>query len=162
MIPCFSLVELQIQELQAARSKSPFRSLEELDSRIKSLEQKVDSGTLKLVDEKKSLTEISQLKKSRKTVESHSKLQASIDDDKIKIDAIRATLDHGESKVASEKYLALREKLDVINKGRDAINQDREQLFTQRNEYSKQIDELRAQKNESWAEWKHLNERFRT
>ncbi|KAH8919787.1 hypothetical protein BT69DRAFT_1377560 [Atractiella rhizophila] len=49
----------QILDLTAARSKAPFKTTLEVDNQIKSLEKRIESATVKLVEEEWTLTEIS-------------------------------------------------------------------------------------------------------
>jgi len=88
---------------------------------------------MKLVDEKKALSEISSLRKSRKTVEGFSTLQASIDNDKKKIDEVRALLDDPEQKKLDEKFKSIKKELDEVNKKMDEQSKGRDALFEERN-----------------------------
>lgn len=51
-------IKAKIKEQNAARGKTPYKTVEELDDAVKRLEAGVESGKLKLVDERKSLAEI--------------------------------------------------------------------------------------------------------
>ena len=48
-------IQRRNKEFQAAKSKVNFRSVEELDNHVKDLEKKVDAGTFRIAEEKKSL-----------------------------------------------------------------------------------------------------------
>lgn len=115
---------------------------------------------MKLVDEKKALAEISNLKKTRKTVESFSDQQAEIDAEKAKIDAIRAELDNPEAKAVSDKFNAARAELDKINKQHDEASKGRDALFDERNAVSKELDALFAKKKESVAAFRAANDKY--
>lgn len=88
---------------------------------------------MKLVDEKKALSEISSLRKSRKMVEGFSTLQTSIDNDKKKIDEVRALLDDPEQKKLDEQFKGLKKELDEVNKKMDEQSKGRDALFEERN-----------------------------
>lgn len=88
---------------------------------------------MKLVDEKKALQEISVLKKTRKTVESFATIQAGIDEDKIKVDALRAGLDDPEAKSISDRFNSAKSELDAINKAHDEASKGRDSIFEERN-----------------------------
>lgn len=88
---------------------------------------------MKLVAEKKALSEISSLRKSRKTVESFSTLQAAIDSDKKKIDEVRAQLDDPEQKKMDEQFKSIKKELDEVNKKMDEQSKVRDALFDERN-----------------------------
>ncbi|KAK4051006.1 multicopy suppressor of BFA (Brefeldin A) [Microbotryomycetes sp. JL201] len=150
----------RIKDLQAAKAKAPFKSVAEVDNQIKSLERQVESGTMKLVDEKKALAEISNLKKQRKTVESFGEQQAAIDAEKKKIDEIRASLDDPEAKAISDKFNEVRAELDKINKAQDEASKGRDALYDERNAISKELDGLFAKKKESVAAFRAANDKY--
>lgn len=51
-------IKAKIKEQNTAKGKIPYKTVEELDDAVKRLEAGVESGKLKLVDERKSLAEI--------------------------------------------------------------------------------------------------------
>ncbi|KAJ2961023.1 hypothetical protein NQ176_g11022 [Zarea fungicola] len=59
-------VRSRISEQKTAKAKVPFKSVEDVDRQIAHLDSQVNSGTMKLVDERKALTDISSLRKIRK------------------------------------------------------------------------------------------------
>ncbi|SCZ88835.1 BZ3501_MvSof-1269-A2-R1_Chr10-2g02685 [Microbotryum saponariae] len=150
----------KIKELQAAKSKAPFKSVTDVDAQIKSLERQVESGTMKLVDEKKALQEISNLRKARKNVESFSAQQAAIDEERKKIDEIRATMDSPENKANQDKLNEVRAELDEINKQHDEVSKGRDALFEERNAISKQLDEVYGKKKASAFAYKEANDKY--
>ncbi|BGP26134.1 multicopy suppressor of BFA (Brefeldin A) [Rhodotorula toruloides] len=150
----------KIDDMTSARSKVPYKTVQDVDNQIKSLERQVESGSMKLVDEKKALSEISSLRKSRKVVESFAAQQAAIDADKAKIDEVRKELDDPEQKAVSKKMSELRKELDEINKKFDDISKNRDGLFEERNAISKQLDELFDKKKASTAAWREANNKY--
>lgn len=54
-------IKARIKEQNAAKGKIPYKTVEELDDAVKRLEAGVESGRMKLVDERKSLAEICRL-----------------------------------------------------------------------------------------------------
>jgi uncharacterized coiled-coil DUF342 family protein len=88
---------------------------------------------MKLVEEKKALAEISQLRKSRRVVEGFATQQESIDADKAKVDEIRKELDDPEAKALNDKFDGLRKELDEINRKMDEQSKVRDGLFEERN-----------------------------
>src|SRR5437016_4258917 len=59
-------IKQMIQDQKNQRAKMPFKNVEEIDAQIDHLNKQVDSGRMKLVDEKKALDEVSKLRKQRK------------------------------------------------------------------------------------------------
>lgn len=88
---------------------------------------------MKLVEEKKALQEISNLRKTRKAVEGFAATQALIDADKAKIDEIRAGLDDPEAKAISDKFNNAKSELEGINKVNDEASKGRDALYDERN-----------------------------
>ncbi|GAA6030419.1 hypothetical protein JCM8097_009099 [Rhodosporidiobolus ruineniae] len=150
----------KIKDLQAAKSKAPYKTVEEVENQIKSLDRQVESGQMKLVDEKKALAEISFLRKQRKVVESFSAQQDAIDADKAKVDEVRKELDDPEHKALNAKFDALRKELDEINKKMDETSKVRDGLFEERNAVSKQLDDLFTQKKASAAAFRDANNKY--
>ncbi|KPV72426.1 uncharacterized protein RHOBADRAFT_18227, partial [Rhodotorula graminis WP1] len=150
----------KIKDLQAAKAKAPYKTVQEVENQIKTLERQVESGTMKLVDEKKALNEISALRKSRKLVESFATQQQAIDADKAKVDEVRKELDDPEQKAASSKFDELRKELDEINRRMDEVSKGRDGLFEERNAVSKQLDDLFGRKKASVAAFREANNKY--
>lgn len=104
------------------------------------LERQVDSGSLKLVEEKRVLSEISSLKKARKTVEATQAQQTAIDADKASIAALKETIDDTASKALSAEYNQVQAELDEITKAKDEVWKKRNDLFDERNRLQKELD----------------------
>lgn len=115
---------------------------------------------MRLVDEKKALSEISSLKKTRKNVEAFGPQQSAIDQEKAKIDEIRAGLDDPAAKALSDKFNAARAELDAINKQHDETSKGRDALFDERNALGKEIDALYSQKKASAQAYREANNTF--
>ena len=109
----------RIAEQKTARSRVAFKNVEEVDSEIQRLEKQVDAGTMKLVDEKKALAEVSSLRKQRKGFAGFEEAQKGIDDVKAQIAELRKTLDNPEAKALSEKYNGIAKTLDEIKAEQD-------------------------------------------
>ncbi|GAA5873765.1 hypothetical protein JCM3774_000164 [Rhodotorula dairenensis] len=150
----------KVKDLNAAKAKVPYKTAQDVDNQIKSLERQVESGSMKLVDEKKALAEISTLRKHRKTVESFSTQQAAIDADKAKIDQVRKELDDPEQKAASKKFDELRKELDEVNKRMEEVSKSRDSLYDERNALSKQLDELWQKKKASATAFREANNAY--
>ncbi|CAG7848789.1 Uncharacterized protein C458.02c [Serendipita indica DSM 11827] len=159
-------VQNKVKALQAARGKSPYKTIDDVNAQITKLDNLVNSGTMKIVDERKTLQEISSLKRLRKTIESFQSEQDDIEKDRAQIDALRKQYDDPESKALSEKYDQIKAELDEIKKESDTAYQGRTKLFDERTELQTKLDELWKKKKESAAAhkeagdayWKKVNE----
>ena len=120
----------------------------------------MDSGTLKLADEKRALQEINQTKRMRKTVESFKANSDSIDADRAAVEELKKQLDDPEAKAISERYDAIKAELDEIKKEEDELYANRSQLFEERTSLQQQLDALFAERRESTARFREANDRF--
>ncbi|GAA94362.1 uncharacterized protein L969DRAFT_96498 [Mixia osmundae IAM 14324] len=153
-------IQRKSKELQDSRGKSKYRSTTEVDNQISSLEKQVEAGTMKLVDEKRALAEISNLKKSRKVIEGFGGQGDSIEADKKKIDEIRAQMDNPESKAASDRYTTIKSELDAIQKDGDAAYKSRSALYDERNALQKKADEIYNLRKTERAAFREANDKY--
>lgn len=101
--------------------------------------KQVDSGQLKLVDEKKNLAEVSNLRRQIKSFDGLDSLQSKIDAKKTENTDLKKTFDNAETKALSEKYEANQKELDQIKANRDDVNKNYDSLKAKREElYEKQ------------------------
>lgn len=117
---------------------------------------------MRLVDEKKALGEISELRRSRKAFDSFGSAQESIDADKAKIEELKSTLDNPEYKALNERYEAIQKELDELNQELDATNKNRDALYDERNKLHEEVNALWSRKKESAGNFKEANDRYCT
>ncbi|GJJ07457.1 hypothetical protein Clacol_001659 [Clathrus columnatus] len=153
-------LQKKIQALQNAKSKLSYKTVAEVDNQIQLLEKRVESGTLKLGDEKRALQEISTLKRNRRTVESFKADQDAIDADRDRVDELRKYLDDPESKALSQRYDAIRAELDEMKKENDNAMANRNKLFDERTALSAELDALYAQKRESAKKYREAGDKY--
>ncbi|VBB77004.1 Putative protein similar to Nuclear segregation protein BFR1 of Saccharomyces cerevisiae [Podospora comata] len=151
-------VKRLINESKADRAKLPVKNLEELEEKIARLERDVNSGMMKLVDEKKALNEISNLRKQKKLFGGFEQQQKLIDEHKAKIKEIKDSLDTPEAKKLSEEYATLQAELDVIkaeqNTARDNLGKLRDERTKLKIERDAKYAELRALRDEYFTQKK--------
>ncbi|KAK2810061.1 hypothetical protein FQN50_003255 [Emmonsiellopsis sp. PD_5] len=112
-------IKSRIAEQKAARSRVAFKSVDEIDREISRLEKQVDSGTMRLVDEKNALSQISSLRKQRKGFSGFDEAQKSIEELKAQQSELKKSLDNPEAKALSEKYSKIQQELDAIKAEQD-------------------------------------------
>lgn len=124
-----------------------FKSVEEIDREITRLDKQVESGTLRLVDERKAVTDISNLRKQRKGFAELEETQRTINNLKNQIAELRKTLDHPESKALSEKYAEIQKELDAIKAEQDEasknLNSLRDERSSLQNEQRQKFNAIR-------------------
>lgn len=153
-------VQKKVKDLQTASAKVPFKNVAEVDAQIKNLEKQVESGSMKLGDEKRALQEISSLKRSRKTVESFQVEQAAIDAERARADELRKQLDDPEAKAMSERFDTIRAELDELKKESDESFAGRNKLYDERNALSAELDALYTRKRESAQKHREAGDRY--
>ncbi|KAH8173190.1 hypothetical protein LIA77_07445 [Sarocladium implicatum] len=134
-------VRSRINEQKTAKAKVPYKSVEDVDRQIDSLQKQVDSGSMKLVDEKKALNDISSLRKVRKNFGQFDDSQRQIDDLRAKIKEIKDSMDDPEQKAMSEQYSKIQAELDAIKaeqdeafKGINSLRDERTRLHAEQQE----------------------------
>ncbi|EON96556.1 putative nuclear segregation protein [Phaeoacremonium minimum UCRPA7] len=143
----------RINEQKNAKSKVPFKSVEDVDREINRLESQVNGGMMKLVDEKKALAEISSLRKQRKNFSQFDDQQKSIDDLRAKIKEIKDSMDDPEAKALSDQYTKIQTELDAIKAEQDGAYKN---LSGLRDERTK----LQAQQREKYDAIKKLKDEY--
>ncbi|KAH8681141.1 putative nuclear segregation protein [Xylariales sp. PMI_506] len=141
----------RIAEQKNARGKVAFKSAEDVDREIERLEKQVNGGLMKLVDEKKALAEISNLRKQRKNFAGFDNSQKAIDDLKAKIKEIKDSMDDPEQKALSEQYNKLQAELDQIKAEQD-------EAFKNLNSLRDERTKLHAEQQETYGAIKKLKD----
>lgn len=134
----------KISEVQAVTSKYNFKSAADVDSRIQSHEDEIATGHLSLVEERRLVKEISNLRKVRKDFSSLSAQQESIDADKAKIAELKKELSTINSREISEKFESVQKKLDELSVSNKSVNEKRDALYKKRNALHADKDTLYA------------------
>ncbi|KAI0971502.1 hypothetical protein F4678DRAFT_86707 [Xylaria arbuscula] len=140
----------RIAEQKSARGKVAFKSAEDIDRKIEALEKEMNSGLMKLVDEKKSLNEISNLRKQRKNFAQFDNSQKGIDDLKAKIKEIKDTMDDPESRALSDRYSKVQGELDTIKAEQD-------EAFKNLNSLRDERSKLQAEQQEKFQAVRKLS-----
>lgn len=140
-------------EQNNSKAKMAFRSVEEIDREIARLEKQVDSGSMRLVDEKKALADISTLRKQRKNFAGLDDAQKVINDLKSQIAELRKSLDNPEAKALSDKYTEIQKELDSIKAEQDAA-------FKNLNSLRDERTKLHAEQQKKWTAIRELKDNY--
>jgi len=124
------------------------------------LEKQIDSGNLKLADEKRALQEVSSLKRNRRVVEGFQAEQDFIDAERQKIDDLRKELDDPAAKAISDRYEAIQAELTELKKESDEAYQGRSKLFEERDNIQNKLKTLFDEKRESVSRYREANDRY--
>ena len=112
-------VRSRISEQKTAKAKVPYKNVDEIDRQIESLEKQVNSDTMKLVDVRKALTDVSGLRKMRKNFGQFDDSQKQIDELRAKIKAIKDSMEDPEQKAMSEQYSKIQAEITKIKSEQD-------------------------------------------
>ncbi|PFH61981.1 hypothetical protein XA68_15643 [Ophiocordyceps unilateralis] len=143
----------RVAEQKTAKAKVPFKTTEDVDHQIASLEKQVNSGTMKLVDEKKALNDVSSLRKMRKTFGQFDDAQKHIDDLRAKIKDIKDSMDDPEQKAMSDQYAKIQAELDSIKAEQDEAYKGLSGLRDERTR-------LQAEQQESYAAMRKVKDDY--
>lgn len=146
-------IKSRVAELKASKGKIQYKNTDEIDREIARLQKGVDSGTMKLVDEKKALSDISSLNKARKNFSGFDAQQKAIDDLKAQYTEQKKLLDDPEQKAISQKYNELQSELDGLKKEQD-------EAFTNLKGLRENTDKARAEQQEKWQALKDFKDTY--
>ncbi|RYO85779.1 hypothetical protein DL762_002394 [Monosporascus cannonballus] len=143
----------RITEQKNARGKVPFKSVEDVDREIERLDNQVNGGMMKLVDEKKALTEISNLRKQRKNFAQFDTSQKGIDELKAKIKELKDNMDDPETRSLSEQYTKIQAELD-------SIKAEQDEAFKNLNSLRDERSKLQALQQEKFQAVRKLKDEY--
>ncbi|KAI8456572.1 hypothetical protein BY996DRAFT_4528900, partial [Phakopsora pachyrhizi] len=155
-------VQRKIKDLNSTRGKLPYKSTVEVDAKIRQLEAQIESGTMRIVEEKKALAEIQNLRKARKLVESFGPQQDAIEAEKERVDSLRKKLDDPDQKSTSERWAQIKAELEKLNDKLAETSKSRDKLFEERNKLQDQLNVLYEKKRESALRYKDANDKYYT
>ncbi|KAF9485348.1 hypothetical protein BDN70DRAFT_890240 [Pholiota conissans] len=154
----------KVKDLNTSKAKTPFKNVADIDAHIKygNLEKGVESGNMKLAEEKRALQDISTAKRSRRTIEGFQKDQESIDVDRQKVEELNKEYNDPASQAISERYNTIKAELDALKKESNEAYANRNKLFEERDKIQKQLNVLRDEKRESAQQFREANDRYYT
>lgn len=145
-------IKSRVAEQKTALSKVPYKSVEDIDREIARLNKEVESGTLKLVDERKAVTEMGQLNRAKKSFGTLDQSRKGIEDLREQIADLKKGLDDPEAKALSEKYNTIQEELNKIKAEQDDVYKNINGLRDQRTK-------LQAEQQEAWTAMKTFKDK---
>lgn len=161
----------RITEAKNSRGKVQYKSTEDVDREINRLQSSVDSGSLKIVDEKKALADISQLNRVKKSFATFDEQQRAIDELKTSIADLKKSMNDPEQVALSDRYKEITTELDKIKAGQDdlfknvnALRDERTRIHEdQQKKYAavKEIKDVYYQQRRAAAEYEREARRIR-
>lgn len=124
------------------------------------MEKQVESGNLKLAEEKRALQEINSAKRSRRIIEGFQADHDATEKDRSTIDQLRKQLDDPEFKAVSDRYDSIKAELDELKKESDEAFAGRSKLYQERDDIQKELDVLFAEKRDSVQHYRDANDQY--
>lgn len=125
----------------------------------RSLEKQIESGNMKLADEKRALQEISQIRRTRRIVDNLQVDQNAIDSSRQEIDELKRQLDDPEAKAVSDRFEAIKAELDELKKESDEAYEGRNKLFEERDNLNNEIRALLQEKRERQQAYREAHDK---
>ncbi|KAJ2147785.1 multicopy suppressor of BFA (Brefeldin A) [Coemansia sp. RSA 1807] len=141
-------------ELKAQQAKLTYKSVEEIDEAIAQKEKQIESGKLRIVEEKRLANEIASQRRARKLVEQAAKLQKTIDADVAELAEVDAQLGDTNAQALSDEHEQLQSELDGLKASQEQGHQKRNELFDERTRIMKALDD-------AWNKKRALQDEFR-
>lgn len=138
-----AVMKRKIGEIHDKTSKHNFKSVKDIEDRIHKLESSIESGNLMLVEEKRSIKEMSSLNKLKKDFIGFDQTQKSIDSDKIKIADLKASINALSNKEIQSRFEEITKGLDGLTEKNKSVDSKRKTLFDSRAQLYSQKDALR-------------------
>jgi chromosome segregation ATPase len=144
-------------EAQEAKDKLPFRSIPEMELRVRQLEAQIETGQFKLIEEKQILAEVSKLKKARRELEN---IDSSSGGD---VGSIRLRIEKLRSDIAAKDDVinGLKARVDEISVKLDASAGDKQVAQAQRGERQKLVEKLRKEIDSLYADRRTAFEEYK-
>ncbi|KAJ2718897.1 multicopy suppressor of BFA (Brefeldin A) [Coemansia sp. Benny D115] len=147
-------------ELKAQQAKLAHKSVDEVDAIIAKHEQQIDSGNLKLVEERRLTNEVSALRRARKHVEQAAQLHKAIEAEMAELAEIDAQLAGTNAQALSDEYEKLQGELDTVKASQEEGHQKRSELFSERSRILKALDQAWDTKRRMQDEHRRQNNEY--
>ncbi|KAJ1888223.1 multicopy suppressor of BFA (Brefeldin A) [Kickxella alabastrina] len=147
-------------ELKTQQAKLSFKSVEDIDEIIAKHEVDIDSGKLKLVDERRMSSEVSSLRRARKHVEQAATLQKTIASEVAELTEIDAQLAGTNAQALGDEFEKLQSELDTLKAAQEEGHQKRSDLFSERSSILKALDQAWDLKRKLQDEHRRQNNEY--
>ncbi|KAJ3089180.1 hypothetical protein HK102_007009 [Quaeritorhiza haematococci] len=152
-----SNIRKKTDEVKSSKDKLGYKSVEEIDAQIATLEKQLSTGQVKsLIEEKRIVQEISNLKKSKKILESFSGQQTSVEGEKKTLDELRKKLDE-----MDPQRTAVRTSIDQVKAQMNALDEERKKGIGNFGELIEQRKSIKAQLDAEYEKLREVRTEFR-
>ncbi|KAJ2769016.1 multicopy suppressor of BFA (Brefeldin A), partial [Coemansia nantahalensis] len=147
-------------ELKAQQSKLTYKTAAEIDEIIAAKDRQIESGSLKIVEERRLTGEVSSLRRARKLVEQVEALQRAVDGEAAELAEIDAQLAGTNARALSEEHEQLQRELDGLKASQEEGSQMRGELFAERAGAAKALDAAWERKRALQSDYRQANNAF--
>lgn len=160
-----SSLKKKLSEISSKNLK--YKSLGEINKKIENLENSINSGNLKIVDERKNIKELTSLQKLKKDFVNIDALQKSIDSDKAKISELKKELSNFDNKEIQSKYETVNGELTKLTGSNHDLKKGfftkKDSLYDEKRSIYNEIKQINSDYNEQYTKFKQdmLNEQKR-
>ena len=148
-----SEIKKLINDQKETRARLRFKSADDLEAKIASIERQIESGTLKVVEEKKALDEIREVRRQKPKFAELEQLQRQIDEKKSENAELKKTFDNPESRALAQKYEDNQKELDGIKAAREDTNKNYDTLKAER-------EKLYQEQQTAWTNIKKVKDEY--
>lgn len=113
-----------LAQLKDAQTRIGYKSADEIDRKIKQLDDEVSTGRMAIVDEKKNLAQISQLRKTKKGFPEIDSLQKQLDTKRAEVKELKGISSNPENKALSTRYDTIQSELNDIKASREEVSKN--------------------------------------
>ncbi|KAL9088241.1 MAG: hypothetical protein Q9159_003225 [Coniocarpon cinnabarinum] len=138
-------LKAKLNEQKASKQQIPFKSTDEIESEIQRLEKSVESGKLKMVDERKTVNDISALRRQKKAFGGIDERQRDIDRLKDSIADIKKSTDKAEHRQQQREFDRIKTELDEFHLARKDASKDADTAF-------EALKQARAESDKAYAD----------
>lgn len=139
-------LKARIADQKASREKLPYKSIADLESYCQKLQAEVDTGKMRIADEKKNLDNISKARRTRPQFAKVDDLQKDIDSLKQQISDTKKEADNPETKALSKTYDEKKAELDKLYNETKAARGDKDAKREAWEKQKAKVDELYKQR----------------
>ncbi|KAJ1960782.1 multicopy suppressor of BFA (Brefeldin A) [Dispira parvispora] len=139
-------IRRRLARVKQLRDRCPCPTIVALEARIGELDQAIESGKMKLVEERQALNEIATLRKSRKNVEAYQEEQQELDREHQRFAELFSEGDTGRNSELNQQYKELQALLDEAQAEDQQQRQQRQKAVEERQAVKKTLDDLYQQR----------------
>ena len=144
-------LKAKMNEQKTAKAQIPFKSADDIEMEIQRLEKAVESGKLKMVEERKALTDASTLRRQKKAFGAIDEREQEIARIKTAIAEIKKQSDKAEYRQQQQEFDRIKKELDEFYISKKDAAKDHDTAF-------ENLKEARAEQEKAWADLKQYKD----